>query len=50
MRGYASHRRRAEKFEDEYDEESSAEKHNRPALVPLTQLPPTGNTRQPDEE
>ena len=37
LRGYASHRRRAEMLEYEYDEVPSARKHNRPADVPLSQ-------------
>ena len=37
LRGYASHRRRAETFESEHDEALLAWKHNRPALVPLPQ-------------
>ena len=42
--------RRAEMFEFEFDEALFALKYNRPALVPLFQLPPTHRTRQPDEE
>ena len=50
LRGYASHRRRAEMSESETDEVLYSLKHNRPASAPLLQLPPTNNTRQPDEE
>lgn len=34
----------------EFDEALFALKYNRPALVPLFQLPPTHKTCQPDEE
>lgn len=37
--------RRAEMPESEFDEVPFALKHNRPATVPLSQLPPTHNTR-----
>lgn len=37
--------RRAEMFEFEFDEVLFALKYNRPAFVPLFQLPPTYNTR-----
>lgn len=50
LRSYASHRRRAETPESETDEVPSAKKYNRPARVPLSQAPPTHNTRQPGEE
>ena len=42
--------RRAEMLEFEFDEVLFALKYNRPALVPLFQLPPTYSTCQPDEE
>ena len=42
--------RRAEMFEFEFEEALFALKYNRPALVPLFQLPPTHKTCQPDEE
>ena len=42
--------RRAEMLVFEFDEVLFALKYNRPALVPLFQLPPTYRTRQPDEE
>lgn len=42
--------RRAEMFEFEFDEVLFALKYNRPAFVPLFQLPPTYKTCQPDEE
>lgn len=50
LRGYASHRRRAEMPELEFDEVLLAMKYNRPALVPLIQWPPTHNTRQPEDD
>lgn len=50
LRGYASHRRRAETFEFEYDEVLFATKYNRPATAPRPQLPPTHNTRQPEDD
>lgn len=37
VRGYASHRRRAETFEPEPDEALPASKHKRPAYEPLSQ-------------
>lgn len=37
--------RRAKMFEFEFDEVLFALKYNRPAFVPLFQLPPTYNTR-----
>ena len=42
--------RRAEMLVFEFDEALFALKYNRPALVPLFQLPPTYKTCQPDEE
>ena len=42
--------RRAEMLVFEFDEVLFALKYNRPALVPLDQLPPTYKTCQPDEE
>lgn len=50
VRGYASHRRRAEMYEYETDEAPSALKYKRPALEPPLQLPPTNRTCQPEDE
>ena len=37
-------------LEYEFDEASSASKHNRPAYAPSLQRPPTHNTRQPEDD
>ena len=50
VRGYASHRRRAETSENEPDEALLALKYKRPANEPLSQSPPTYRTRQPEDE